>query len=242
MAQEHAVQKVKVGLLGCTHPHARSHLRTLELMDEVSSIAVWDEGEMVVDLLKKENREKMETTRTTLEQLLNRADIPIVYSLMANNRNADMIIRAAGAGKHIITEKPVASSSRDIGRIVNSIRHAGVHLGVCYTWRFNPIARDIRAMIEHGALGQLMSIEARMVTSQVHFRDPSHWLFKNEIAGGGILSWLGCHWIDLIRFIAKDEVQMVSAMTGTLNSRPILITGISPRFAASYDASRPMPR
>lgn len=220
MQQERTI-KLKVGLLGVTHPHARAHLRTLELLDEVESIAAWDEGEMVVDLLKKEKREKLETTRGTLEQLLNRADIPIVYCLAANNRNADLIIRAAGAGKHVITEKPVAANSREIGRVVSAVRHAGVHLGVCYTWRFNPVARDIRAMVQNGVLGKLMSIEARMVTSQVHFRDPSHWLFKKNIAGGGILSWLGCHWIDLIRYITNDEVETVSAMIDTLNGAAI---------------------
>lgn len=209
--------KVKVGVLGVNHPHARAHMRTLELLDEVESIAAWDEGEMVVDVLKKENRPKLETTRTTLDQILNRQDIPIVVCLAANNKNPDWIIRAAGAGKHILTEKPVAANSRDLGRVVSVIRHAGVHLGVFYTWRFNPIARDIRAMIEHGVIGKLLTIEGRMVTSQVQFRDPSHWLFKKNIAGGGILSWLGCHWIDLMRYVTQDEVDSVSAMVDTLN-------------------------
>jgi predicted dehydrogenase len=208
---------VKVGLLGATHPHARAHLRTLELLEEVESIAVWDEGEVVLEVLKKENRPKLETTRTTMETILSRKDIPIVVSLAQNNRNPDWIIRAAGAGKHILVEKPVAATAHDLQRVVSVIRHAGVHLGVFYTWRHNPIARDIRAMIEHGALGRVMTVEARMVTSQVQFRDPTHWLFKKSSAGGGILSWLGCHWIDLIRFIIQDEVDSVAAMVGTLN-------------------------
>ena len=93
--------KVKVGLLGVTHPHADAHLRTLELLDEVESISAWDEGEIVVDALKIENRPKMETTQPTLEQILNRQDIPIIISLGSNSRNPDWIIRAAGAGKHI---------------------------------------------------------------------------------------------------------------------------------------------
>lgn len=209
--------KTKVGLLGVTHPHARAHMRTLELLDEVESIAAWDEGEMVVDMLKKENRPKMETTQTTLDQILNRQDIPIIISLGNNSRNPDWIIRAAGAGKHILTEKPVAANSRDLNRVVSVIRHAGVHLGVFYTWRYNPITRDIRAMIENGVIGKLLTVEARMVTSQVQFRDPSHWLFKKNIAGGGILSWLGSHWIDLIRYITQDEVDTVAAMVDTLN-------------------------
>ena len=119
--------KVKVGLLGVTHPHADAHLRTLELLDEVESIAAWDEGEIVVDALKIENRPKMETTQTTLEQILNRQDIPIIISLGSNSRNPDWIIRAAGAGKHILTEKPVAANSNDLNRVVSVIRHAGVH-------------------------------------------------------------------------------------------------------------------
>lgn len=209
--------KVKIGLLGVTHPHADAHLRTLELLDEVESIAAWDEGEIVVDALKKENRPKMETKHTTLEHILNRQDIPIIISLGSNSRNPDWIIRAAGAGKHILTEKPVAANSNALDRVVSVIRHAGVHLGVYYTWRFNPIARDIRAMIEHGVIGKLLTVEARMITSQVQFRDPSHWLFKKKIAGGGILSWLGSHWIDLIRYITQDEVDTVSAMVDTLN-------------------------
>jgi len=209
--------KIKVGLLGINHPHARSHLRTLELIDEVESISAWDEGEVVLDVLKKENRPKLETSPTTLETVLNRADIPVVVCLGQNNRNPDLIIRAAGAGKHILTEKPVASNTRDLSSVLATVRHAGIHLGIFYTWRHNPIARDIRAMIEHGAIGRVMTVESRMVTSQVQHRDPTHWLFKKNVAGGGILSWLGCHWIDLIRFIIQDEVEGVSAMTGTLN-------------------------
>ena len=220
MQQERAV-KVRVGLLGVTHPHALAHLRTLELLDEVESVAVWDEDDAVVDRLINENREKVETTTDTLEHLLNRADVPIVYCLGANNRNADLIIRAAAAGKHIITEKPVAENTREIERAVAAVRRAGVHMEVCYTWRFNPVARDIRSMIQNGVLGKLMSVEARMVTSQVHFRDPSHWLFNKSVAGGGILSWLGCHWIDLVRYITDDEVETVSAITDTLNGASI---------------------
>ena len=216
-SQPQRAVRTKVGLIGVNHPHARAHLKTLELLDEVVSIAAWDEGEIVLDMLNKESRPKLETSRTTLETILNRSDIQIVICLGQNNRNPDLLIRAAGAGKHILTEKPVAANSRDLARVLGTIRHAGVHLGVFYTWRHNPIARDIRALIEHGAIGRIMTIEARMVTSQVQFRDPTHWLFKKSIAGGGILSWLGCHWIDLIRYITQDEVDSVAAMVGTLN-------------------------
>lgn len=220
MPQEQTV-RVKVGYVGIHHPHAQAHIRTLELLEEVQSIVIWDESETVFDVLRKQDRPKLDPVRTTVDQLLLRLDIPVVVITEQNNRNPDLVIRAASAGKHVLTEKPGAASSRDMARVVNAVQHAGTHLGFYYTWRFNPIARDIRAMIQQGVLGRLMSIEARMVTSQVHFRNPSHWLFKRSAAGGGILSWLGCHWIDLLRFITQDEIVAVSAMTGTLNGAAI---------------------
>lgn len=213
--------KVKVGFLGVTHPHSAPHLRTLELLDEVVAVVPWDEDESAVERLRNDAHPKLETAGSTFEQIMERKDVPIVVSLATNDRNPDWVVRAAKAGKHILTEKPVAASSGDLAPVLDAVRGAGVRLGVYYTWRSNPIVNDLRAMIEQGVIGKLLSVEGRMVTSQVRFRDPAHWLFQKRISGGGILSWLACHWIDAIRYITKEEVTAVSAMVDTLNGQPI---------------------
>jgi predicted dehydrogenase len=66
-----------------------------------------------------------------------------------------------------------------------------------------------------------MAVEARMVTSQVHYRDPSHWLFNREAAGSGILSWLACHYLDVLSYLLDDRVAEVVALTGQQNPEPI---------------------
>lgn len=213
--------KVKVGFLGVTHPHAGPHFRTLELLDEVSGIVAWDEDDEAMKRLRREDHPKLEPGRPTFDGIMERDDIPIVVSLATNDRNPEWVIRSAKAGKHILTEKPVAASSVDMALMLDAVRGAGVRLGVYYTWRSHPIVNDIRAMIAAGVIGKLLSVEGRMVTSQVRFRDPAHWLFRKGIAGGGVLSWLGCHWIDAIRYITRDEVTAVTAMVDTLNEQPI---------------------
>ena len=213
--------KVKVGFLGVTHPHSVPHLHTLELLEEVSAIIPWDEDDSAVKGLSSEAYPKLETKRASFGRIMEREDVPVVVSLATNDRNPDWVIRAAKAGKHVLTEKPVAARSRDMEPLLDAVRGAGVHLGVYYTWRSNPIVNDLRAMIEGGVIGKLLSVEGRMVTSQVRFRNPSHWLFKKDVAGGGILSWLACHWIDVIRYITRDEVAAVSAMVDTLNEQAI---------------------
>jgi predicted dehydrogenase len=52
-------------------------------------------------------------------------------------------------------------------------------------------------------------------------RNPDSWLFRRERAGGGILVWLACHWLDALRFITGQEVVRVQAEIGTLGGEPI---------------------
>ena len=61
----------------------------------------------------------------------------------------------------------------------------------------------------------------RMLTTSVDNRDPSHWLFKKDYSGGGILNWLGCHFIDLMRYILDDEIVSVYADTEIYTSNTI---------------------
>ncbi len=88
------------------------------------------------------------------------------------------------------------------------------------------------------ALGGLTSVELRMATTQVGMRDPSHWLFRHEVAGGGILSWL-----DLLRYLTGEEVEDVAGLGMRLSGGAVaslyagyLLAGGRPGYIApGYD-------
>ena len=82
-------------------------------------------------------------------------------------------------------------------------------------------------MVADGVVGPLISVEMRMITTQVQFRDPQHWLFRAEHAGGGILSWLGCHYIDMMRYITGDEIVSVAAETATRSGEQIDVEDVA---------------
>jgi len=213
--------KTKIGVIGLTHPHSRLHLKTLKLMDEIESIILYDPDEKVLEQVKNDMGERIDSVYSDLDEMLKREDMPIVFSILQNVLNPDAIIKAAKSGKHIMSEKPVATNSQEMERVLDVVEDAGVLLGVCYQTRFNPISQKIQKFIEKGVLGKPMTFEARMVTSQVKFRNPNMWLFDKKTAGGGILSWLGCHYIDLLRFVLQDEVVSVNAMVGNLAGEKI---------------------
>ena len=214
-------QKTKMGIIGVNHPHSRLHLRTLQLMDEIESIFLYDSEQETLEQIREQSGDKVEDTYTELDEMLARDDMPLVFSLLRNDQNSDAVIKAAKAGKHVMSEKPVATDSEKMKQVIDAVEDAGIILSVCFQTRFNPVAQDIRKLVEEGVLGVPMTFEARMITSQVKFRNPNHWLFNKKLAGGGILSWLGCHYIDLLRFVLQDEVVSVSAMVDNLSGEDI---------------------
>jgi len=213
--------KIKVGLIGLTHPHSRMHLKTLSLMEDVGSVLLWDEDGEALAKVKAEMGEKVEGVYTDLDGMLSRDDMPVVLVVMPNDLSPECAIKAVRAGKHILCEKPVATKSADLVKVIKEAEKAKVVMSVSLPWRFHPISKEVRKLIADGILGRVMNLEARMITSQVRLRNPKMWLFKKARSGGGILSWLGCHWFDLIRFLLQDEVESVSAMVATLSGEDI---------------------
>ncbi|MBI3945689.1 MAG: Gfo/Idh/MocA family oxidoreductase [Armatimonadetes bacterium] len=208
-------------LIGCSHPHSRAHLRTLQLLPEVGSIALWDGHLPAAESVAAARPEKVSEVTSDLDRLLGREDIEYVLVTVPNNESPEVIARCARAGKHILAEKPLAVSAEALRPALAAVRAAGVTLGVCYQNRRHPVVADVRRLLAERALGRPLTIEVRMVTSQVRFRDPTHWLFRKEIAGGGILSWLGCHYVDLVRYALGQEIVEVAALTGTLSGEAI---------------------
>ena len=67
----------------------------------------------------------------------------------------------------------------------------------------------------------------RRAPTRVAARNPANWLFNNAYAGGGILSWLGCHYIDMIRYVTGDEIVAVSAEVATRSGEAIDVEDVA---------------
>jgi predicted dehydrogenase len=78
------------------------------------------------------------------------------------------------------------------------------------------VAQELRRLIDDGIMGKPLSLESRLVTTQVRpsLRDPKHFMFRDDTEGGGILHMLGGHYLEAMRFLAGCEVKAVQAMAG----------------------------
>ncbi len=220
------VTTTRVGMFGLTHPHAAMHLRTFAACERIDGVALADPDPVVRDRVAA-SYPKTVAVVATLDDLLARSDVLAVSINLPNRDAAPAIARAAAAGKHVLCEKPCARTAAELDPALAALRRHGVKSSAYYVWRSNPAAQKLRALIASGAVGRLTSAELRMVTTQVGVRDPTHWLFRKELAGGGIATWLGCHWLDLLRFVTGQEVERVAALVGNVGGWPIDVEDVA---------------
>jgi len=202
-----------VGVWGTDHPHGGGNLRALESLPEVGSLLVFDEdrgrAQAAVDASTKAE------LADSADALLDTGAVNAIVCLLPTREAGPATLRAIEAGLYVYGDKPGARTVAEMEQIVSAAATGGAHFCPCYPWRTEPVTREIRALIDRGVLGDVWSFEARFITSQVALRGPASWLFHDEVSGGGILAWLGCHWIDLLAYLLGPAVR-VAAMVSTL--------------------------
>lgn len=204
---------LRIGVWGTDHPHAGGHLEALENLPEVARLLVFDRDPARAREVV-EGSDKAEAV-TSVEALLAPHSVDAIVCLLPTREAGPATLRALEAGIYVYGDKPGARTVEEMEQIAQAAQAGGAHFCPCYPWRSEPITREIKALIDRGILGDIWSFEARFITSQVSLRDPRSWLFHDEVSGGGILAWLGCHWIDLLAYLLGPAVQ-VSAMVATL--------------------------
>jgi predicted dehydrogenase len=212
-----------VGFVFGTHPHTIMHAATLRLLDDVTEVHLCplegDDPAPVGAAIGEKARPAV-----SLDTLLGiTSQVDALFVSVPNSLCPEILERAVQAGKPVLFEKPGATSAATLWRLAAQARARDLTLGTILPWRYHPISQQVRALVEAGALGRLLAVEARMITSQVRYRDPSHWLFNPEVAGSGILSWLGVHWLDLLVYLTGQRVRRVTALAGSVNPEEVAV-------------------
>lgn len=118
------------------------------------------------------------------------------------------IVAAARAGKHVLTEKPLATTLEDAETVAEAVRSAGITFMVDFHARWNPPFVIARQNIEEGNLGRIMSAYFRLNDTISVPTEMLSWAEKSSI-----LWFLGTHTVDTLRYLFQDEVERVYAVS-----------------------------
>ncbi|HLW46832.1 MAG TPA: Gfo/Idh/MocA family oxidoreductase [bacterium] len=148
-------------------------------------------------------------TADRLDAALGRDDVDIVAICTPNHLHAREAMLAARAGKHLVVEKPIALTLRDLRAVEAAVEEYRVKATVGFVLRWNPLVRMARRLVRDGTLGDLVLVEADYIHRVDPVRPGWEWKGRGETSGGALLMG-GCHAVDALRFCAGD-VASVSA-------------------------------
>ncbi|MEO1016209.1 MAG: Gfo/Idh/MocA family oxidoreductase [Pseudomonadota bacterium] len=147
----------------------------------------------------------------SLEAMLGDPEIDAVYIGTTNDRHHGEVLAAAAAGKHVLCDKPIATSLAQASEMIAACERAGVTLAVNHHLRNAATHRAIRATIEAGTLGRIVTV--RVAHGAMLPKHLQTWRIQDPSTGAGAVLDLAVHDADLLRFLLDDEIIEVEAMT-----------------------------
>jgi 1,5-anhydro-D-fructose reductase (1,5-anhydro-D-mannitol-forming) len=150
-------------------------------------------------------------------ELLSDPTIEAVYVATPNHLHADIVERAAKAGKAVLCEKPMAATLEQAERMAEACRRSGILYGTAFDQRHHPAHRAMREAIGAGRIGRPTLVRITYACwvgpdwSAADARD--NWRVDPVKAGGGALMDLAPHGLDLVEFLLGEPLVDVTAMT-----------------------------
>ncbi|WP_342659160.1 Gfo/Idh/MocA family oxidoreductase (plasmid) [Sphingomonas sp. NY01] len=146
------------------------------------------------------------------DRIANDPTIDAVYIILPNALHAEFSIRASRAGKHVLCEKPMATSAADCRRMIVAAREAKRELMIGYRCHYDPVNRKAAALLREKTVGT-----PRIVTTDnsdvLAFDDPSaQWRVTRALSGGGSLMDLGIYGVNGARYLLDEDPVEVRAM------------------------------
>ena len=160
---------------------------------------------------------------TSLDEILEDDSVDTVVVAVPHHLHAQVAIRAAEASKHVIVEKPLATTLVDADAMIEATRRAGVALSVLFSYRYEPIVVRAKELVDAGAVGAITGTHIQFMTEKpVRYwaagykgRVQSDWRGSWEKAGGGVLIMNVCHMLDYFSFITGLEPSHVYSTYST---------------------------
>jgi len=187
--------RVRIGIVGSKFAadfHADSYSRNEHA--EVVAVAAIDNLE---EYARKWN---IPHTYEDYNEMLKRDDIDLVSVCVPNFLHHDVTLAAARAGKHVLCEKPLATSVKDAEEMIAVCAEAGVKLFYAEDWVFSPALRRVERILCEGAVGKVLYVKGKEVHNGTH----SPFAKKKETCGGGCLIHLGIHPVGWVLHLLGD--------------------------------------
>ena len=246
------MRPLRIVELGVDHPHGEMYRTTLAHHPGYELVGAYDpDPARAMAMLAREGRDV--PVAADMHDILSSRVADAALITLPNDVTPDAIAASARSSLHVFAEKPSATTAAAFRPACEAVEEAGIQFLSGYLRRFSPAALTLRDIVAEGILGELVATQITFLTTTAELRNATylsgnsiesvastgsppesnqpaglrHWLFERERSGGGIMHWLGVHWIDLLRFVAHDEFTHVTASLMTRAPAPIDVEDVA---------------
>lgn len=200
-----AADTLRCGVIG-TGVWGETHLETYSYDPQVELVCICDKNEQL--LADRAARYGVAETTTDYRELLARDDIDAVSVVTPDFLHREIVVAAAQAGKHVLVEKPMATTVEDCEEMIAAAKQSGVTLMVDFHNRWNPVMTEIKSRLDAGSLGDPLMLTLRLNDTRYVPTQMLSW------GGQSTVAWfLASHAADLARWLFQSEVKRVYSVS-----------------------------
>lgn len=229
------MKKLNVGLIGAGFmgkAHVVGYSNMPKLFWPAPAVPVMKTVCDIVPEIAKEAKERFgfEACRTDWKDVVHDPDIDVISVCTPNDSHAAIAIAALKAGKHVICEKPIASTlsdAKEMAKAADEAAKKGIISMNAYQYRRVPALVLAKKFLDEGSLGDILNIRCTYLQSWSADPDsPLSWRFQKNIAGAGTLGDIASHVIDIAQYLAGDIEEVVSMVKTYIKERPVQEGGV----------------
>lgn len=203
--------RLKLALVGCG-AISRVHLPALrEGAPEIEVSAVVDSDAARAEAMASETGAR---AFTSFEEALGSGDFEAVDLMLPHHLHEEIAVRSFAAGKHVILEKPLATSLDACERILDAWRRAGTVFMVAENTQYWPEVLTAKQLLAESAIGDVVTARGSFAIPPLpaYYGGERPWRCDNDVAGGGIVLDTGSHWIRPLHMLLGEIDEVIGAL------------------------------
>jgi predicted dehydrogenase len=201
---------IKVGIIGAGFI-GPVHIEAIRRLGFVQVYAIAEDGlERAQSLAKKLNIPK---AYGDYKQLLNDPDIDVVHNCTPNHLHYGINKEIMEAGKHVLSEKPLAMNVQESAELLKLARQHGVVHGVNFNYRQYPMMKQVTEMVKQGELGKVNLVHGSYQQDWLLYETDYNWRLAKDVGGKSI----GSHWCDTVQYVTGKKIVEVFADLWTVH-------------------------
>ncbi|WP_256984749.1 MULTISPECIES: Gfo/Idh/MocA family protein [Paenibacillus] len=221
---------IRIGKVSLWHVHAWDYIKQAQEHEDTVMAAVWDED-------AERGQEAAERLNVpfyaSLEEMLAQDNIDAVIVDAPTRLHEDVITAAAKAGKHIFTEKVIASTIKEVNTIISDVQDNGVKMTVSLPRLNDGYTLTIQDVLNQGLLGKVTYVRVRLShNGAIANWLPEHFYHLEDCQGGALID-LGCHPMYLTNLFLGQVVTGVNANFGYVTGKEVEDNAVATLFTDS---------